>query len=71
MLFVPQRPYLPNGTLRAVVSYPASEAHLRRAHPRALHQVGLDVLADRLDAVESWAQQLTPADSSGSASRAC
>ena len=63
MLFVPQRPYLPNGTLRAVVSYPASEGSHSDARIReALHQVGLDVLADRLDAVESWAQQLTPAE---------
>ena len=63
MLFVPQRPYLPNGTLRAVVSYPASEGSHSDARIReALHQVGLDVLADRLDAIESWAQQLTPAE---------
>lgn len=63
MLFVPQRPYLPNGTLRAVVSYPASEgSHSDVRIREALHQVGLDALADRLDAVESWAQQLSPAE---------
>ena len=63
MLFVPQRPYLPDGTLRAVVSYPASEGSYTDERIRdALRLVGLEVLADRLDAVESWEQQLTPAE---------
>jgi putative ATP-binding cassette transporter len=63
MLFVPQRPYLPNGTLRAIVSYPASEGtHDDERIREALHAVGLDALAERLDATESWAQQLSPAE---------
>jgi putative ATP-binding cassette transporter len=60
MLFVPQRPYLPLGTLRAVVSYPADEGSIDDARIReALEQVGLGHFADRLDASEPWDQQLS------------
>jgi putative ATP-binding cassette transporter len=60
MLFVPQRPYLPLGTLRAVVSYPAAERSFDDARIReALGLVGLGHLEARLDAVEPWDQQLS------------
>jgi putative ATP-binding cassette transporter len=60
MLFVPQRAYLPIGTLRAVVSYPAAEHTFDDAQIRdALALVGLERLAERLDVVESWDQQLS------------
>jgi putative ATP-binding cassette transporter len=60
MLFVPQRAYLPLGTLRAVVSYPAAEHAFDDAQVReALDTVGLGRLAERLDAVENWDQQLS------------
>jgi putative ATP-binding cassette transporter len=63
MLFVPQRPYLPDGRLRAVVSYPAADGTHADARIReALQAVGRDALVDRLDAAESWAQQLSPAE---------
>jgi putative ATP-binding cassette transporter len=59
-LIVPQRAYLPLGTLRAVVSYPAAEHTFDDAQVReALELVGLGRLADRLDAVENWDQQLS------------
>jgi putative ATP-binding cassette transporter len=60
MLFVPQRAYLPLGTLRAVVSYPAAENRFEDAQIReALALVGLGHLFDRLDEVTSWEQQLS------------
>jgi putative ATP-binding cassette transporter len=59
MLFLPQRPYLPIGTLRAVASYPAAEGSFDEARIHdALAQVGLGHLAERLDAAEPWEQQL-------------
>src|SRR5262245_48211304 len=59
MLFVPQRRYLPIGTLRAVVSYPAAEGRFDDARIReALGLVGLGHLAARLDEAEPWEQQL-------------
>jgi putative ATP-binding cassette transporter len=59
MLFVPQRPYLPIGTLRAAVSYPGAEHSFDDARIReALGLVGLGHLATRLDAAQPWEQQL-------------
>ena len=56
-LFLPQRPYLPHGSLRAVAAYPqrdnarhASDADIAQA----LHQVGLARLAARLDEERQW-----------------
>jgi len=60
MLFVPQQPYVPLGTLRAAVSYPAAEGSFDDARIReVLEAVGLGTLAPRLDAVEPWDQQLS------------
>jgi putative ATP-binding cassette transporter len=60
MLFVPQRAYLPIGTLRAVVSYPAAEHTFQDAQIReALALVGLEHLAERLDDAVPWDQQLS------------
>ena len=63
LLFLPQRPYLPLGTLRDVVTYPqAPEGVGDEAIRRALADCGLPHLADRLDEVQSWAQQLSPGE---------
>jgi putative ATP-binding cassette transporter len=60
MLFLPQRPYLPLGSLRAVVSYPTAEHRFEDAQIRdALAQVGLASFAARLDEVEPWEQRLS------------
>jgi vitamin B12/bleomycin/antimicrobial peptide transport system ATP-binding/permease protein len=60
MLFLPQRPYLPIGTLRHAVSYPTSapDAALRES----LKAVGLAGLAGRLDEVGHWELQLSPGE---------
>jgi putative ATP-binding cassette transporter len=61
VLFLPQRPYLPIGTLRDVVSYPTPPAGVDDAALReALEAVGLTELAGRLDTAAHWAQQLSP-----------
>ena len=60
MLFVPQQPYLPLGSLRAVVSYPSEEGRISDEKIReALGLLGLSQLADKLDEVERWDQQLS------------
>ena len=63
VLFLPQRPYLPIGTLRSVVSYPMAAAGVDDATLReALEAVGLADLAGRLDEAGHWALQLSPGE---------
>jgi putative ATP-binding cassette transporter len=63
LLFLPQKPYLPIGTLRAVVSYPMPNGGLDDAILReALAGVGLSKLAGRLDESAHWALQLSPGE---------
>jgi putative ATP-binding cassette transporter len=61
MLFVPQRPYLPLGTLASALRYPRSEKNsfpiLRLA--TALEEVGLGALAAELEDVQNWSQRLS------------
>jgi putative ATP-binding cassette transporter len=59
-LFLPERPYLPLGSLRAAVSYPAPEGTFPDERIReALRLLGLGSLADRLDETAPWQQFLS------------
>ena len=59
-LFLPQRPYLPLGTLADALVYPhATAAVLRESLVEALRAVGLPQLAERLDEEGNWAQRLS------------
>jgi putative ATP-binding cassette transporter len=61
MLFVPQWPYLPIGTLRAVASYPDPAGTFPdEVIADALRLVGLERFAGRLDDTENWEQLLSP-----------
>jgi vitamin B12/bleomycin/antimicrobial peptide transport system ATP-binding/permease protein len=63
VLFLPQKPYLPIGTLREVVSYPMPPAGVDDTNLRdALDDVGLPELADKLDETCHWALQLSPGE---------
>jgi vitamin B12/bleomycin/antimicrobial peptide transport system ATP-binding/permease protein len=63
VLFLPQKPYLPIGTLREVVSYPTPPAGLDDAALReALQAVGLPDLVGRLDESTHWALALSPGE---------
>jgi putative ATP-binding cassette transporter len=60
MMFMPQRPYLPLGTLRAALSYPAPPEHFPKAAVKAaLERCGLEHLFPRLDEVERWDRVLS------------
>ena len=60
MMFMPQRPYLPLGTLRAAVSYPAPAHEFSAAAVKmALQRCGLEHLLDRLDEQERWDRVLS------------
>jgi putative ATP-binding cassette transporter len=59
-LFLPQRPYLPLGTLADALVYPRAAAELPRdSLAEALRAVGLPELVDRLDEEANWAQRLS------------
>jgi putative ATP-binding cassette transporter len=58
-MFVPQHPFLPADTLRAVLSYPQPPAHFTTASLlRALECAGLAWLAPRLDEHADWNREL-------------
>jgi putative ATP-binding cassette transporter len=55
IMFLPQRPYLPLGTLRAAVAYPAAPGTFDEDTVRnALTRCGLGEFADALDRNERW-----------------
>jgi putative ATP-binding cassette transporter len=59
-LFLPQRPYIPLGTLRRVVAYPAPPAAFdTQLVAEALEDAGLAALVPHLDDDENWAQRLS------------
>ncbi|WP_407276648.1 ABC transporter ATP-binding protein/permease [Halothiobacillus sp. DCM-1] len=59
-LFLPQRPYLPLGSLREALIYPNPVVRVDEGRLRAvLSQVGLAALVEVLDAVEPWSMVLS------------
>ena len=62
-LFLPQRPYLPIGTLRDVLAYPAREESFSGDDAgHALTTVGLQHLTGRLEEEQNWSMQLSPGE---------
>jgi vitamin B12/bleomycin/antimicrobial peptide transport system ATP-binding/permease protein len=63
LLFLPQKSYLPIGTLRAAIAYPAEEAAFKdRAIRHYLDLCMLPDLAHRLDESDNWSQRLSPGE---------
>lgn len=61
MLFLAQRPFLPEGTLREAICYPlATDAFSEADILRVLESVGLSRLVPRLDEQDNWEQALPP-----------
>ena len=62
-LFLPQRPYLPEGTLRRVLCYPQHPGEVTDERLVAvLAKVGLPQLAGSLDQEAPWSQRLSPGE---------
>lgn len=60
VMLLPQRPYIPIGSLRGAIAYPALEDAFDEAALRAaLAAVHLPALADRLDEEANWSQSLS------------
>ena len=62
-MFCAQQPYLPLGTLRTALAYPAPAEDLSDDDARdALRAVQLGHLADRLDVESDWSKTLSPGE---------
>ncbi|PWC33485.1 ABC transporter ATP-binding protein/permease [Azospirillum sp. TSO35-2] len=60
VFFMPERPYLPHDSLRAVLAYPGPAASVGDAKAAdALERVGLPNLVDRLDSADRWDEVLS------------
>jgi putative ATP-binding cassette transporter len=60
VFFMPPRPYLPTGTLRAAICYPSTNGeYTEAALDEALDLVGLDELKDLLNSEDNWASALS------------
>ena len=59
-MFIPQRPYFPNGSLRDALAYPEPATHYSDdALKQALNDALLPHLAARLDEEDAWGQKLS------------
>ena len=62
-MMLPQKPYLPVGTLQAALAYPAPASQFTGSEAaEALARVRLPLLADRLGESLNWALQLSPGE---------
>ncbi|MBR2214817.1 MAG: ABC transporter ATP-binding protein/permease [Selenomonadaceae bacterium] len=59
ILFLPQRPYLPLGSLRHALCYPLEEETKDETLKEVLVKVGLGHFQDRLDEVDDWSRILS------------
>src|SRR6266404_1261965 len=60
LFMLPQKPYVPSGTLRRAVAYPgAAEDWTDGQIGEALHKVGLDHLKDKIEEDAPWDQTLS------------
>ena len=59
LLFLPQKPYLPLGSLRRALYYPGTAAGSDDLLRAALEKVGLEKFVTRLDEVDDWSRILS------------
>lgn len=63
MLFLPQRSYLPIGTLADALSYPdAGNSHSRETLVAVLRKARLGMLTKHLDVFDNWSLRLSPGE---------
>ncbi|QHI98886.1 ATP-binding cassette domain-containing protein [Xylophilus rhododendri] len=63
LLFLPQKSYVPSGTLAEALTYPQpASAHAPELLRALLHDCRLDALAPRLDEVDNWSLRLSPGE---------
>ncbi|WP_416047568.1 ABC transporter ATP-binding protein/permease [Cupriavidus basilensis] len=63
LLFLPQRSYLPIGSLADALAYPdAGTVHSREALQKVLREARLGALAEQLDVFDNWSLRLSPGE---------
>ncbi|MCW8305801.1 ABC transporter ATP-binding protein/permease [Acidiphilium sp. PA] len=62
VLFIPQRPYLPNGALIQSLTFPYNQPLDPTRVAAVLTSVGLGRLATKLDTAEPWDRELSPGE---------
>ncbi|WP_324770047.1 ABC transporter ATP-binding protein/permease [Pokkaliibacter plantistimulans] len=63
MMFLPQRPYIPLGSLRQALAYPAVTSRYSDAdYLQVLQQCRLSQYQSRLDEVQGWSHSLSPGE---------
>jgi putative ATP-binding cassette transporter len=63
VMFLPQKPYLPNGTLAELLSYPSpSDAFAPADYRAVLTDIRLERLIGDIGAARSWAKRLSPGE---------
>jgi vitamin B12/bleomycin/antimicrobial peptide transport system ATP-binding/permease protein len=66
VLFMPKRPFIPDGALRDILAYPSQpEAFTEQELVAALTRMGLTHLAQALDRAARWDQELTDPEQQG------
>jgi len=66
VMFMPKRPFIPDGALRDVLAYPsAAESFSEQEFAAALTRMGLGHLSQALDRVARWDQDLTDPEQQG------
>jgi len=66
ILFMPKRAYIPAGSLREILAYPASPAQFKEQDfAAALTRMCLPYLCQQLDRVARWDQELTDPEQQG------
>lgn len=63
LMFLPQKPYIPKGTLREVLAYPLEAPALDEAQVKEILQFcGLEKFITQLDVEQLWSQTLSPGE---------
>jgi putative ATP-binding cassette transporter len=62
MMFLPQKPYLPSGTLHNALSYPCSNGYRQEDFERVLTLCNLSKLAPALQEEKEWLHVLSPGE---------
>jgi len=62
IMFLPQKPYIPLGTLREGLCYPYPEGYREEDLKEALFLCGLQGLVDAVDKTEDWSHALSPGE---------